>query len=124
MVAGAVARCCSGGSCVEMVNSKLVQVLAVVAAGADAFPAWWFCCVMVREEKMVVVATVPFVCFVVAAGSHRSVCVAEKMLRREGCGNGAGAGTRGMDKNEGGSRWWCSLLVFATALLQTPARLA
>jgi len=64
---------------------------------------------------MVVAATIPFVCFVVAAGSRISVCVArcscvaEKMLRREGCGNGAGAGARGMDENEGGLRWWCSL---------------
>jgi len=32
MVAGAVARCCSGGLCAEMVDSKLAQVLAVVAA--------------------------------------------------------------------------------------------
>jgi len=32
MVAGAVAHCCSGGSCAEMVDSKLVQVLAVVVA--------------------------------------------------------------------------------------------
>ncbi|QCE04293.1 hypothetical protein DEO72_LG8g2329 [Vigna unguiculata] len=31
------------------------------------------------------------------------------MLRREGFGNGAGAGTLGMDENEGGSRWWCLL---------------
>ena len=64
-----------------------------------------------------VAATVPFACFVVAAGSRRSVCVArcsciaEKMLRREGCGNGADAGARGMDENEGGSWWWCSLEV-------------